>query len=263
MFTALLDTCVLWPSLQRDFLLSLAAEGMYRPVWSDVVLAELEYEEAQKLIRRGEGEGQANERARHLIEQIRRAFDDAEVHGWEGLEGTYGLPDPDDEHLVAAAVVAGAGAIVTHNVADLPQEVRPTRLKAPKARRPASKAPVPKLVGSGNPSGWLPPGPSGCAHGSVSKDSATKLDHGEVAQFRAAGQWRLAEASRSPIRCRSPRTVRSTGARICAHKWILDACCPCQGPSRGAVRRTCVLVRRRSRISEKGRCPDGGSRRES
>lgn len=171
---------------------------MYRPVWSDVVLAELEYEEAQKLIRRGEGEGQANERARHLIEQIRRAFDDAEVHGWEGLEGTYGLPDPDDEHLVAAAVVAGAGAIVTHNVADLPQEVRPTRLKAPKARRPASKAPVPKLVGSGNPSGWLPPGPSGCAHGSVSKDSATKLDHGEVAQFRAAGQWRLAEASRSP-----------------------------------------------------------------
>lgn len=46
---------------------------------------------------------------------MRIVFDDAEARGWEGLEGTYGLPDPDDEHVVAAAVVAGAGAIVTHN----------------------------------------------------------------------------------------------------------------------------------------------------
>lgn len=129
MFTALLDTCVLWPSLQRDFLLSLAAEGMYRPTWNAVVLEELEYEETRKLVSRGSTLSEAQQRARHLVEQMRGAFGDAEVEGWEGLEGAYGLPDPDDEHVVAAAVVAGAGAIVTRNTKHFPQLRLPSGIK--------------------------------------------------------------------------------------------------------------------------------------
>ena len=116
MFTALLDTCVLWPSLQRDFLLSLAVEGMYRPAWSTVILEELETHEVRKLVHRGTAPEVAVERASWLVGQMRAGFDDAETHGWEPLEGSYGLPDPDDEHVVAAAVVAGAGAIMTNNL---------------------------------------------------------------------------------------------------------------------------------------------------
>jgi predicted nucleic acid-binding protein len=131
MFPAVLDTSVLWPSLQRDFLLSLAIEGLYRPVWSAVILEELEHHEATKLVRRhGLAPADAERRARHLLEQMRTSFADAVVSGWEPLEGTFGLPDPDDEHVVAAAVLGGAGVIVTHNLKDFPAERLPGSLQA-------------------------------------------------------------------------------------------------------------------------------------
>jgi hypothetical protein len=129
-FAALLDTCVLWPSLQRDFLLSLAAEGLYRPVWSSVILDELEHEEAAKWVRRGESQQHAAGRAARLVSQMRAAFDDAEMSGWEPLDGSYGLPDANDEHVVAAAFVAGAGVIVTHNLKDFPNGRLPGGMEA-------------------------------------------------------------------------------------------------------------------------------------
>jgi len=61
---------------------------------------------------------------------MRNAFNDAETTGWEGLNGTYGLPDPDDEHVLAAAVVAGAGAIITLNLKDFPAERLPHGIQA-------------------------------------------------------------------------------------------------------------------------------------
>jgi predicted nucleic acid-binding protein len=125
MFTALLDTCTLWPSLRRDFLLSLAIEGLYRPVWSSVILDELEYEEEQKLVKRGSTRKEAQRRAQHLVTQMRTWFNDALVEGWEALEGSFQLPDPDDEHVLAAAVMAHAGAIVTDNIRDFPSTLVP------------------------------------------------------------------------------------------------------------------------------------------
>jgi hypothetical protein len=103
---------------------------MYRPIWSSAILDELRFHEAAKLQRRGVPEDDARSRAEYLIGQMREAFDDAEIQGWEGLEGSYGLPDPDDEHVVAAAVVGGAGAIVTANFKDFPAERLPPGLRA-------------------------------------------------------------------------------------------------------------------------------------
>lgn len=125
MFAAILDTCALWPSAQRDGLLSWAAEGLFRPLWSSAILAELEYHETTKWIERGQSPSEAQRRGNGLIRAMSSAFDDACVTGWEPLDGAYGLPDPDDEHLVAAAVIGGAGAIVSDNTRDLPGDLIP------------------------------------------------------------------------------------------------------------------------------------------
>jgi predicted nucleic acid-binding protein len=129
MFAALLDTSVLWPSLQRDFLLSLAIEGLYRPLWSNEILAELEFHEAQKLVNRGEQPDAAAVRAHHLIDQMTTAFDDSLAENWEPHDGTFNLPDPDDEHVAAAALVGGAGALVTNNAKDFPIAKIPAHIK--------------------------------------------------------------------------------------------------------------------------------------
>ena len=134
MFAALLDTCVLRPSLQRDVLLSFAIEGIYRPVWSSAILEELEYHEEKKLVQRdGVAPDVARSRAVRLIATMRSAFVDAETAGWEPLDGTFGLPDADDEHVVAAAVIAGADVIVTQNLKDFPRGLVPAgiELQAP------------------------------------------------------------------------------------------------------------------------------------
>ena len=134
MLIVIVDTCVLWPSTQRDFLLSLALEQIYRPVWSSAILDELEYHEAEKLCHLGVDRAEAELRARKLVAQMRAVFVDAEVTGWERLEGTFGLPDEDDEHVLAAAVLSNAGAIVTENFKDFPVDKLPPSIEVISAR---------------------------------------------------------------------------------------------------------------------------------
>lgn len=54
---------------------------------------------------------------------LNSAFDDSCVTGWEPLVAGLVLPDPDDRHVVAAALRGGAELIVTANLKDFPHEV--------------------------------------------------------------------------------------------------------------------------------------------
>ncbi|MFA4840646.1 MAG: PIN domain-containing protein [Agrococcus sp.] len=130
MYVAALDTNVLWPSLQRDFLLSLAVTNVFRPVWSDVTLEELERHEAIKLMRRHAlGSSEAAERAARLVVRMRSAFEGATIETWDRVKPV-GLPDPNDEHVLGAAIVSGAEVIVTENHKDFPITLLPGPLRA-------------------------------------------------------------------------------------------------------------------------------------
>lgn len=135
MFGAVLDTCVLWPSLQRDFLLTLATRNLYQPYWSAQSLEELEYCEREKLIHRGASVSQATQRASRLVLRIREAFDSSLVRETEAWNRPFGLPDPDDEHVVIAAKLSDSGAIVTDNVKDFPPELMPVGVEIKTARQ--------------------------------------------------------------------------------------------------------------------------------
>lgn len=51
---------------------------------------------------------------------MNEAFDDALVEGWEPLVAGIELPDPDDAHVVAAALLGRADVIVTENTKHFP-----------------------------------------------------------------------------------------------------------------------------------------------
>lgn len=116
---ALLDACVLYPAQLRDLLLSLAAADLFRPKWSNLIHDEW----INNLL------ANRQDLTRIQLEKTRdkmnQAFIDALVLGFEQIIPILNLPDPDDRHVLAAAIQSRTDLIVTSNVKDFP----PTTLR--------------------------------------------------------------------------------------------------------------------------------------
>lgn len=123
-FTALLDACVLGGALRRNMLLSLAEVDLFRPRWTLRILEETE--KAIFAITNGQNDGS---RPREAIEG---AFPHALVASENVfLHAKFVLPDPNDIHVLEAALSASASIIVTDNLRHFPVKcLSPFAIKA-------------------------------------------------------------------------------------------------------------------------------------
>ena len=108
------DANVLYPAELRNFLMHLALIGVFGARWS----REVHEEWIENLL------ANRPDLSREKLERTRELMDKAAPHalvtGYKHLIPKLELPDPDDRHVLAAAIHSGASIIVTRNLADFP-----------------------------------------------------------------------------------------------------------------------------------------------
>lgn len=110
---AVLDACVLYPTVLREILIGVAARGGFTPLWSARILAEW-----QRAAARLGPEGAAI--ASGEIAMLRAQWPEAELPADPALEARLDLPDAADKHVLASAITGKAAVIITQNLRDLP-----------------------------------------------------------------------------------------------------------------------------------------------
>ena len=117
-FTAVLDACVLFPIATADALISLAVAGLFSAKWTVAI-------EAEWLAVAERRHPELPGRFLPRRDAMRDAVLDWEIkaEGWKALAPSLTLPDPNDVHVLAAAIAGHADCIVTTNLKDFPVSV--------------------------------------------------------------------------------------------------------------------------------------------
>lgn len=111
MSRVLIDACVLYPTVLREIVLGVAAQGLFTPLWSPRILEEwarAAARNADEAIARGE------------IAAVRTRWPEAEVLPDPETDARLSLPDPADTHVLAAAIAGEADELLTLNIRDFP-----------------------------------------------------------------------------------------------------------------------------------------------
>ncbi|EPX81297.1 RSP_2648 family PIN domain-containing protein [Litoreibacter arenae] len=113
---ALLDACVIYPTVLREVLVGCAGLGLYEPLWSDRILEEW----ARATVKLGP---EAEVQARGEVAVLKAQFPNASVRPRDGDMARLHLPDENDIHVLAAAIAGSADILVTLNAKDFPRQV--------------------------------------------------------------------------------------------------------------------------------------------
>ena len=108
-----IDANLLYPFHLRNLLVQLGVDAVIAPRWT----ARIHADWIGNLVAAGKV---PEERLLLTLDLMNSALPAAEVHGWEARMDGLTLPDPDDRHVLAAALAAGAGTILTVNLRDFP-----------------------------------------------------------------------------------------------------------------------------------------------
>ncbi len=107
------DANLLYPFHLRNLLVQFGVDAVIAPRWT----ARIHAEWIGNLVAAGRApEG----RLLLTLDLMNSALPAAEVRGWEARMEGLTLPDPDDRHVLVAALAAGAGTILTMNLRDFP-----------------------------------------------------------------------------------------------------------------------------------------------
>ena len=117
LYTALLDANVLYPAGIRDILIQPAVYDLYRPKWSLDI-----FQEWMRIDRRIR-ENHSPDQVRLTQKYLDSFFFDAQIVGYESLICNLNLPDKDDRHVLAAAIIGDCDFIITQNLRDFPAEL--------------------------------------------------------------------------------------------------------------------------------------------
>lgn len=112
-----LDANVLYPAPLRDFLLNIAELDLFEPKWSD----KIQHEWISNLLKNRKDLKLSQ--LKRTVKLMNEAFQKANIKGFESTIPKLNLPDPNDRHVLAAAIKSKSPNIITNNLKDFPKSI--------------------------------------------------------------------------------------------------------------------------------------------